>query len=291
MRETPSVNLKTCFSDHPQCANCKETPSEAFRYIESRAGEKFQFESSSHYMIVFILTGEAKISCNEFKDVLFKAGEMCLFPSDADCSWETVRDASGITFTSDRSHNPCDRASLNQYSEHWFNVEPALYGLSIRPRLMDFLTSVKHYLQDGITCHHLDMIKRYELSLLLRAYYSLEELSEFFMDTVKNTHEFEDLIMQNYLKMKGVKEFVNLSGLNVSTFNRKFKKHFGMSPYQWMIKQKSKHIKEALGSNDKSIASIMREFDFADASHFNRYCKAMFGASPSELREQFKSKP
>ena len=94
--------------------------------------------------------------------------------------------------------------------------------------------------------------------------------------------------MENYLKMKGVKEFVDLSGLNVNTFNRKFKAHFGMSPYQWMIKQKSKHILHSLKTSDKSIADIMREFEFSDASHFNRYCKNVFGETPSDIRKNGK---
>ena len=85
--------------------------------------------------------------------------------------------------------------------------------------------------------------------------------------------------------MKGVKEFVDLSGMNLSTFNRKFKTHFNQSPYQWLIKQKSKHIYHELSTTNKSLATIARDFHFADASHFNRYCKAMFGASPSKIRE------
>ena len=114
----------------------------------------------------------------------------------------------------------------------------------------------------------------------------VEELVPFFFPTVRRTHAFESFIMNNYLKVKGVQEFVDLSGMNLSTFNRKFKSHFKQSPYQWLIQQKSKHIYHDLSATNKTFAAIAREYDFSDASHFNRYCKAMFGASPSTVRKR-----
>lgn len=284
------MKYKLYYETLEQCVKCKEKEYQAFKYLKSPTGEKFVFDNLDTYTIVFILSGEALISCNEFINVRFKEGELCMFPISADCVWETVTEATGIILASSNSHNPCDRELFKYHAEKWLNVQPSFYGLAIKPRLREFLESLKNYLEDGITCPHMHRVKEQELAMVLRAYYSTEELAEFFMPTVRDTDEFKYFIMQNYLQMKGVMEFVDLSGLNVSTFNRKFKAHFGVSPYQWMIKQKSKHIMHALATREKSIADIMREFHFSDASHFNRYCKSIFGASPTELRQQIKNK-
>lgn len=276
--------------ENTQCIYCRETKVEIFKYVESKAGEEIVFENQDVSLVVFILTGRALISCNEFSNVLFQAHEMCLFPIAADCTWKTLEDATGIVLRTTSTGDPCTREALQSYSEHWINAESAFYGLEIRPALLYCLNSIRMYLTEGQTCPQMHYIKENEVAVLLRAYYSVEELIEFFMPDIKNRDGFQQFIMKNYLKMKGVKEFVDLSGLNLSTFNRKFKMHFGTSPYQWMIKQKSKHILHALVARDKSIAEIMREFDFSDASHFNRYCKAIFGASPTELRGQVRNK-
>lgn len=283
------MKYKLYYDTLTQCSECNESKNkekQAFRYVKSSTGEKFVFDNLDTYTIVFILSGEALISCNEFINVPFKAGELCLFPISADCVWETISDATGIVLATSKNLNPCDRDLLKYHADQWLNTESTFFGMAIKPRLLEFLESVRNYIEDGIECPYIHRVKEQELSMIFRAYYSTEERSEFFLPTVRNTHEFEYFIMQNYLKMKGVMEFVDLSGLNISTFNRKFKSHFGTSPYQWMIKQKSKHILHALITRDKTIADVMRDFNFSDASHFNRYCKSMFGASPTELRKQ-----
>ena len=127
-------------------------------------------------------------------------------------------------------------------------------------------------------------MKRQELSLLFRGYYTQDEIYPFSLPIVSETHEFKSFVMDNYLKMKGLKEFVDLSGMNLSQFNRKFKSHFKESPYQWLIKQRAKSVYQELSLTNKSFIAIAKEFHFSDASHFNRYCKSMYGASPSKIR-------
>lgn len=281
---------KLFHESNSQCVNCREPKVDLFKYVESKAGEEIVFENNDVPLLIFILTGKAFISCNEFHNVLFQEHQMCYLPTAADCTWKTIDDSSGIVLRTTTKGDLCVRESIQGFSEHWLNAEPVFYGLEIREPLMAYLESVKTYLMDGGACPLMYHIKENELAILFRAYYSMEELIEFFIPEIKNRDGFQQFIMKNYLKMKGVKEFVDLSGMNLSTFNRKFKTHFGDSPYQWMIKQKSKHIQHALLARDNSIAEIMREFNFSDASHFNRYCKSMFGASPTELRGKRKNK-
>ena len=274
------------FCEHKDCQVCTETTDKGFKYIETVKGEKFNFERVDTYTVIFILAGEALISCNEYTDVLFKEDQIALWPMNSSCSWESITDTASIVLIGDNDLGPCDKKILREDADLWINTIPEFNGLQIKPRLKDFLYSVKNYLDDKITCPYIHKYKQREFSMILRAYYSPEEIRRFFLPTVRATHEFEHFVMENYLKMKGVKEFVDLSGMNLHTFNRKFKAHFKESPYQWLIKQKSKHIYHALVSTDKNLTAIAKEFHFADASHFNRFCKSILGASPSRIREE-----
>ena len=275
---------KLYYCEHADCRVCTETTDRGFEYIETQKGEKYVFDMVDTYRIVFILSGEALISCDDLVNIPFRANEIAIWPMNANCAWESLTDTAAVTFLGDGELSPCDRIALKEHADLWLNTIPEFKGLIIKPRLMEFLLSVKNYLDDGITCPYMHKAKQLELSVVFRAYYSAQELMEFFLPTVRQTHEFEQFVMNNYLHMKGVKEFVDLSGMNLSTFNRKFKTHFKETPYQWLIKQKSKHIYHELSLTSKSLASIARDFHFADASHFNRYCKTMFGASPSKIR-------
>ena len=279
------MSYKLYFGEHRNCQICTERTERDFKYIETKKNEKHVFEMENTFTIAFILSGEALVSCNEFVNVIFRTDDIVLWPMNSNCSWESLTDTSAIVLTSDNDLMRCDSESLKKYAASWLNSVPEFKGLQIKPRLKEFLYTVKNYLDDGITCHYMHRVKQRELSIIFKAYYSAQELMNFFFPAVRNTYEFEMFIHDNYLKMKGVKEFVDLSGMSLVKFNRKFKSLFKESPYQWLIKQKSKHIYYDLTSTDKSFIAIAKEYHFTDASHFNRYCKAIFGNSPSKIRE------
>ena len=272
------------FCEHTSCSTCTEKTSQTFKYVEVKQGEKHDVEKIDNCTLIFLLSGEVKVSCNNFVDVPFQAGDMILCPMNSNCAWESISDVESIVISGKPELPPCDVKAVKERADIWFNAINSFEPLPIKPRLTQFLDSIKQYLDDGILCPYMHKSKMLELSMIFRAYYSPEELICFFFPAIRYTHEFENFVMRNYLQMKGVKEFVDLSGMNLSTFNRKFKAHFKQSPYQWLIKQKSKHIYYELSETDKSFATIARDFQFADASHFNRYCKSMFGASPSKIR-------
>ncbi len=100
--------------------------------------------------------------------------------------------------------------------------------------------------------------------------------------------DFKSFVMANYLKVESVEEFARLGGYNVSTFRKKFKAHFNESAYQWILKQKSKHIKYKISIENVAFKDIMDEYGFATPAHFNEYCKTHFGMTPSQLRESLK---
>lgn len=271
---------------HSDCKSCTEKVQFGFETFHMVKGESHTFKSIDAYTLVFLISGKVLISCNEFIDIPLHTGQMGIWAMNSKCSWKALSDTSCIILRGKDEHIPCDKKAMEQRAGSWHDAIPTFPILSIKERLLEFILSVKKYLDDGVTCPYMYAAKQKELSMIFRSYYSTDELRTFFFPTVRRTPEFETFVMNNYLKMKGVQEFVDLSGMNLSTFNRKFKAHFKQSPYQWLIQQKSKHIYHDLSTTNRSFASIAREYDFSDASHFNRYCKTMFGSSPSTIRHR-----
>lgn len=270
---------------HLDCKVCEgKNNKKGFRFHRSDKGYKNTFQVDNKNMIVFMLEGKAHLACNEYDNVILKKGDIAYLPFQAKCSWESLTDTTVLTLMGQNNMSYCDANAIKQHAELWLDVVPGFKVLPIRPRLYEFITSVINYLEDGITCPNMHKAKESELSVVFRIYYSTEELSSFFLPHVRGTHEFESFVMNNYHKMKGVKEFVDLSGMTVAAFNKKFKEIFDETPYQWLIKQRAKHIYYELASTHKSFAEIAREFHFSDPSHFNKYCKGMFGKSPTQIR-------
>lgn len=255
-----------------------------FRYFDIKKDEIFDIKAENIYNLVFFLTGEVLVSCKEYNNLHFHSGQMGLYSLKYGCEWKPLRDTSCIILLMDNDILPSNRKIIKADTELWLDILPASKPLTIKPILKDFLRSVKRYIDDGVSYSFMHTMKRQELSLIFRAYYTQDEIYPFTLPVVLETHEFKTFVMDNYLKMKGLKEFVDLSGMNLSQFNRKFKSHFKESPYQWLIKQRAKHIYQELALTNKSFIEIAKEFHFSDASHFNRYCKSMYGTLPSKIR-------
>ena len=90
--------------------------------------------------------------------------------------------------------------------------------------------------------------------------------------------------MANYPQARTAKELAAMNGYSLNHFIELFEKEFGDTPYQWMQKQKAKHILGRLLNENVSIKDIVFEFKFSCPSHFNKYCKQYFRATPSEIR-------
>jgi len=163
------------------------------------------------------------------------------------------------------------------------------------PQFEAFLESLAYYLDQGVKCEHFHELKHQEMFLIFRWFYSKEQLAQLFYPIIGRSLNFRALVLENYLKIKNVNELAVLSMMGRSSFDIMFKKEFGMSAGQWLLKQKAKHVKFAMSMPEASINDIMATFEFNSATHFNRFCKQQFGCTPLEmitkLKEERLAKP
>lgn len=161
------------------------------------------------------------------------------------------------------------------------------FTLPIRPRLREFLDLVMHCLDDGLSCAHYHELKREEFFLLVRAYYSKEELAALFRPLLGIDHDFRRQVLE--VCAKGCCDIAAMAGqLNMSTatFQRKFKQTFHETAGQWLLNRKAEHIVRQLKTTSLSFDQICFENGFSSPAYFSNFCKRVFGKTPTQLRNE-----
>ncbi len=73
--------------------------------------------------------------------------------------------------------------------------------------------------------------------------------------------------------------------ISVSSLQRAFAKHFGISPKQYLIQLRMNRALELLTENKLSVKEISFACGFTDEKYFSRAFKKKYGCSPSQLRK------
>ncbi|MDR2533831.1 MAG: AraC family transcriptional regulator [Tannerellaceae bacterium] len=248
-----------------------------------KKGESFHSEDKYYNYMFFILEGKVMVSCNEFRNHLCNTNEMLFVVQDATFSMEAITDIKYVILSFDNQFTLCDQLALEALPKP---KGPAIFSkIEIRPPMKNVLDSLLFYLMHKIQCKHLFAIKQKEIFLILRAFYTKEEMANFLYPMLNKNLDFKAFVLQHYQEIKTVDELATLCQMSVRSFNRKFNEYFEDSPYSWILKQKSRHIKSRLADSKVSFRSIIKEYGFSSPAHFTTYCKKQFGESPSRLRK------
>jgi AraC-like DNA-binding protein len=273
--------------EHLTCKNYVSDFHIGFSYRDMERGDKLSFSDKYFNYFLFLLDGEMMASCNEFRNHLCQGGEMVFIAQDSDFSAEAVTDLHYVQLSFDNQFTLCDQMALESLPA---DTRPPVFNkLDIRPPMRAVLDSVIFYLESKIQCKHLHAIKQKEVFLILRAFYTKEEVARFLAPMLNKNLDFKAFILKHYQEVKTVEELSAMCKMSVRSFNRKFNEYFNDSPYSWMLKQKSRHIKTRLADGKTPFGTIIKEYGFSSPAHFTTYCKKQFGQSPSKLRKQLLS--
>lgn len=276
----------------PQVSSCVNYLSDficGFSYWELNEGETFTLTNKKNNHIIFVITGQLSINCDQFDNIPVCREEMIFLPNKSDCGYKVLSASKILVFTFDRFRNQCDKYAFQMLAEKSEGINYALQALKIHDLLKDYILLLIRYIQKGVNCYHLHEEKQQELFILLRACYTREEILFFFYPLITHDMDFRQIVLERYLEAKNVKEFARLTGYNISDFRNKFLVNFGEPVYQWMQKRKSNSIKFKLITENTDIATLSDEFGFSSPAHFNKFCKKVFGMPPAKLRKQLRS--
>ncbi len=168
--------------------------------------------------------------------------------------------------------------SINENAKVW----------TTRGRMDEFLSLLSDYLEDGIESDELYMVLKQELFILLKLYFSNEELSRFFAPIIGKDVVFKDFILKNCLNVETVEELASLANYSTSGFEKKFHRCFNESPYKWMLRYKAKRILQDIQASYKPFKDIAEQYGFSSQSYFYTFCRKHYGNSPREMRKESK---
>ncbi|MGV1760517.1 helix-turn-helix domain-containing protein [Rhizobium sp. A22-96] len=100
---------------------------------------------------------------------------------------------------------------------------------------------------------------------------------------IKRAMEWIDANLSGKITLESIAE---ASGVGVRTLQTQFRTELGMSPIQYVIKQRlqAAHRELIAAADDQTIAAIAAQFGFGHMGEFDRRYKEVFGRKPSETR-------
>jgi len=258
--------------------------SSGFHYIElpTNAYEKSRILEQN--AIVFIIEGSCSFSYDQYINRIFFAGDMLFFPKSAIVSGRVLEDMKMVYMTFDVPLSASDR----QYIQHQWEITRDM-TYDFMPLKMNYpvgilINSVVYLIKNGGKDYaELHEIKHREVFVMLRLFYTQKEFARFFYPIIGKSFNFKNFVLENYINCYSLQELVERSDMCTNVFMRKFKKEFGMSGYQWILKQMCQRIQHKASEPGVTIKDIMCEVGIQSHTHFNRICRKHFGQTPKQL--------
>ena len=276
--------------EHTSCVHYVSDHRCTFKYLECKKGEVSRIKDDKFNCMIFIIEGETKISCGNYKNRLFKGGNIILLPKRSKSEINIIEDSNILIFTFDTPYNICDKFHIKSYWNLCRNIEYDFDPVKILPPMKNFIDTTLYYLKNNINCEHFFEIKNKEIFLVLRWFYPREDLALLLYPIIGQFLDFRAIVLENHSKIENVSDLVALTGMSRTNFDSTFKDEFGMPAHKWMLKQLAKRVLHNMTEPGATVGKVTKKLGFNSATHFTRFCKQQFGCTPTELLNNINGK-
>jgi len=231
------------------------------------------------HSIVYIISGHVEIQTYDYEKFTVDDGEMLFMPRDS-------------YLISDYIKNQKDMEVYLFFFDYAFASEFIKNNNIKKDSKKNKITKLK--ISDNITNYikalkNIDYIDKENINLLKIKIFELLHLicesNTDFINILKaqeNTKtDIQTYMLKHYDKNLSVNDWANLSGYSLSTFNRKFKQEYSLSPKKWIIKQNMKLANTAL-KNGLSVSKCASEFGYSNTSNFIKAFKDIYKTTPKQ---------
>ena len=275
--------------EHFNCLNYDHSDKPAIEVIHYEQGDEREFVAFTNGIVCF-MDGQA---CYEFKNYPsyeMSKGDVIFIPVGTLISYRILERSTVVVFRLYNRIKLCECFLI----ERLFGTktvdfverisEKKIYSLTANCRLQALLEGVVDCLNDGIRCKHYFELKIRELFLLIRTYYSKEQIHDFLLLILSIDTAFSEYVKQNWHKYNTVIELAESMNQTPKQFSKKFKEVFGKPAYKWMKENKALSIYNEIISCNKPLKQIAFDFGFYTMAQFTKFCKAELGRPPSIIR-------
>ncbi|MFE7618917.1 GlxA family transcriptional regulator [Streptomyces sp. NPDC057496] len=86
-----------------------------------------------------------------------------------------------------------------------------------------------------------------------------------------------------------LRDMAQQESMSVRTFTRRFREEVGVSPVQWLTRQRVERARHLLESTDLSIDQVARDAGFGTSTSLRQHLQAALGVSPTVYRRTFRA--
>ncbi|MCQ9132941.1 GlxA family transcriptional regulator [Streptomyces hilarionis] len=86
-----------------------------------------------------------------------------------------------------------------------------------------------------------------------------------------------------------LRDMAERESMSVRTFTRRFREEAGISPGQWLTRQRVERARHLLESSDLSVDRIARDAGFGTAQSMRQHLQAALGVTPTAYRRTFRT--
>lgn len=274
--------------EHLRCDHYCQGDKSSLAIYELDTDECLVREHIMRSAIFFVTKGQISLASMK-DDNLIPAGHFYLKPAGSYFYCKAEEPSTIIRMSLDVDITFCNKLHIRDLKNHLTKPFPSHVILPILGPLAQELEATRTALASSLMCVHYQEAKVNVLLILLRAFYSKEELAKLFWPVVTSDVDFKKFVIRIAAKAQSVKELINLSGMPPTSFNRKFQQAFGISAGNWLTEKKKEGILQEIMLGEMSVAQIAEKFAFTP-NYLVLFCKTHFGHTPMELRKMYSNR-
>lgn len=233
------------------------------------------------HSIVYVVNGTAKVSTYNYDSVSISNGEMLFMPRDSYLISDYI------------SNDEKMEAYILFFdykiaSDFLKTVTPKNKSINNNLLKLNLSNNISHYFEAIKNIKYKDIQNKQLLnSKLLEFLHLIAESNNDFIDILyqaemsKYKFNTEDYMIKHYDKNLTISDWASLHGKSLSTFNRKFKKQYGISPKKWMLKQNMSMANKML-KNGSSVSQCSAELNYSNTSNFIKAYKEIYLITPKQ---------
>ena len=260
-----------------------------FYVLRLRKGEHFSRDRVCSSLLAFVLEGEVEISTGIYVKEFACEGQMLVVHKGDNGYAKGLKDAVILLCSFDSSMALCNGLSLGNATEDCKEPTPeerlsqGLPRLEIKSMLMTELKLIQHEVESNLLGYRFMEFKRYIIVYMLRTLYNKEELFYMFRCVRNDDFDFRDKVLHFYTCDINAQELCAKMEMSSATFNRRFKRAFGMPCGEWLNSKRQVQVLMDLKTTDLSVKEIAEKYNLTP-NYLTDFCKKFLGDVPVNLR-------
>lgn len=289
---TPSQQWKVPLlyaHEHQSCHNYSNTLKAPIGIVNLHKGEVFKNKLEANE-VIYAHKGRIAIQCEpELRKFYITEQQFFALPMSNSAKATALEDSLLIIMRMHTVDSLCERLSFEslQTLQKKTGEENAILN-AVKP-VEQFFNGLADTMEAGILCQRYQEVKLREFLLLLRHFYKKEEVAAMLSSILSSDMKFWSFVMSNHEKVNSTQEFAQLLPMTVDSFERKFKKVFGVTVKHFIDHNKGVRAKSYLIGTQMAVKDISAKLGFDESSNFTRFFKRMYKLSPLDFREKNKN--